>query len=351
MIMIASTNQFPDGRESSAEILEPANNAAKESKQSCLQSSPPSSSSPPQSSLSPDPPSSRYASSRGTQLVARVLFPTEVETEIEAEVETETETETKLSHGLRDIEAFYGHDVRTGNFAVRYKGDDIFSLTWLHRDQLHNTDPRWLEIAQKHGMPSKDRNAKNFRALKGGVLTRAQRMKVVTGLPGTTGIYVPQQSPGELRCLSSSYLNLTCKELSDPQKAVVRELELSETQLAEKLCRENYPVRMTHPRWFTGVPRKPGDYLVSLSAVHTDGLRVLPGGALRFFPSDPTVSKCVLTEEHPYVRENLIERKDKYQAIRLIPADKPKLTKQQKRARDRKCRRERGRDRKRVKMS
>ena len=128
---------------------------------------------------------------------------------------------------------------------------------------------------------------------------------------------------------------------------MVRELELSETQLADKLSVENYPVRMTRPRWFTGVPCKPGDYLVSLSAVHTDGLRVLPGGALRFFPSDPTVSKCVLTEEHPYVRDNLIKRKNKYQAIRLIRADKPKLNKQQKRARARQCKL----DNKRIKMS
>ena len=64
---------------------------------------------------------------------------------------------------LRDIEVFYGYD--SSKFAVRYNGEP--SLTWLHRDQLQNTDPRWLEIAQKHGMPSRDRNTRKFRELKG----------------------------------------------------------------------------------------------------------------------------------------------------------------------------------------
>ena len=142
-------------------------------------------------------------------------------------------------------------------------------------------------------MPSRDKNTGEFRALKGGVLTRAQRMKVATGLTGVTGIPVPQQSPGELRCLSNSYFNLACHEASDLQKAVVRELELSETQMADKLRQEDYPLRMKQPQWFTGVPRQPGYYLVSLSAVHTDGLRVLLGGALQFFPSDPFGPRCV----------------------------------------------------------
>ena len=104
-------------------------------------------------------------------------------------------------------------------------------------------------------MPSRDRNTGE------GVLTRAQRMTVATGLIGVTRIPVAQQCLASyvlcLRCLSTSYFNLAYHELSDVRKVKVRELELSETNLADKLSENDFPLRLTQSRWFTGAPRQP----------------------------------------------------------------------------------------------
>jgi hypothetical protein len=247
----------------------------------------------------------------------------EVEVKVEPEEEEEEEKgdpeEKEEKGGLRDIETFYGHNASKDEFAVRYKGAS--TCNWLHRNQLHNTDPRWLKIAVKQRMPAQDRGTGEWRALKGGVLTRAERLKSASGNP------LRQSSPRQqLCCLSTSYLNLACDELSDAQKEAVQGLELSETQLATKLSHENFPLRMTQPLWFTGAPRDPGDYLVSLSAVHTDALRKLPNGLLQWFPSNPAVFDTV------DILSYLTNHKNKYQAIRLIRADRAELTTKQKRA-------------------
>jgi len=71
----------------------------------------------------------------------------------------------------------------------------------------------------------------------------------------------------------------------------------------------------------TGVPRAAGDYLISCSPAHTDGLRVFPDGSLLFFPSDPVVSEFALTGDHAYVQANVLSRVEKLPVIRLHFAD------------------------------
>ena len=69
-----------------------------------------------------------------------------------------------------------------------------------------------------------------------------------------------------------------------------------------------------------------GDYLVLLTGVHTDGLRVLPSGGLQFFASDTRLSAFVLTEDDAYVKNSIINRVDPYQAIRLVCARRPTVS-------------------------
>jgi hypothetical protein len=215
-----------------------------------------------------------------------------------------------------DIEAIYGYNKDTKRYAVRL--DRAEELAWLEGDQFENTDPVWLQLARKQGMPaSYTKNTHWPRPLKGGVLTRSQRKTLAADSTGVSVLPVPQQSPG-LCCLSDSFCNLAHACLSEKQKTAVRGLQSSETLLAEILRRDNFPLRMGKPKLITGVPCQPGSYLVSLTPAHTDGLRVMEDGTLHFYPSDHDLSQFVLTHEHPYVIEHVCARSKKYQAIQLV---------------------------------
>jgi hypothetical protein len=159
----------------------------------------------------------------------------EYDDEIKAEKYTPKIDETPSS---RDIEAFFGYDAKTLKYAVRYMGD--ISLSWLFADQLVGTDQRWFAIACKNGMPVKDKNRK-WRALPG-ALTRAQAQaqarKVAANTidenragVGVTGIIVPCQCAGELRCIATSILNMASTVLNKQQKAELTVLETSESAL------------------------------------------------------------------------------------------------------------------------
>jgi hypothetical protein len=139
----------------------------------------------------------------------------------------------------------------------------------------------------------------------------------VTSSP-TSGIPIKFNDGGLLCCLTAAYLNLSSSQLSAHQISSIANLAISETMLAEKLSVEAFPIRMTHPFILSGVPPTAGDYLVLLTGVHTDGLRVLPSGGLQFFASDTRLSKVVLTEDDAYVKNSIINRVDPYQAIRLV---------------------------------
>ena len=67
---------------------------------------------------------------------------------------------------------------------------------------------------------------------------------------------------------------------------------------------------------FRGIPQQPGKYLVALSKSHIDGLIVMPNRQLQFFPSNPNISRSVLTENHNYVQTHFYSTK-KYMAIQI----------------------------------
>jgi hypothetical protein len=240
--------------------------------------------------------------------------------------------------GVRDVEAFFGYDAKTLKHAVRYTDDS--SLTWLFEDQLVDTDMRWLNIARDHGLPVKDGNGR-WRALTG-ALTRAQaraqtrkdaidRREETRGLIGATGIAVSAQCAGELRCLATSVLNMAFSLCSEEQKEELAALEVSEGTLAATLRGDNWPIRLKKPRRVDKVG--PGDWLVSTMPAHTDGLRVFANGSVQFFSCDQRISKVVLTEEHPYVKEIL--GRSLLRVIQLVKPEAAKLNKKQKRKRDR----------------
>jgi hypothetical protein len=240
--------------------------------------------------------------------------------------------------GVRDVEAFFGYDSKTLKHAVRYTDDS--SLSWLFEDQLVDTDMRWFNISREHGLPVRDCNGR-WRALTG-ALTRAQartharkvatdRREETRGLIGATGIAVSAQCAGELRCLATSVLNLAISLCSEEQKEELAALETSEGALAASLRDDNWPIRMKAPRRVAKVG--PGDWLVSTMPAHTDGLRVFANCSVQCFSCDQRISKVVLTEEHPYVKE-ILGRK-LLRVIQLVKPDAAKLNKQQKRKRDR----------------
>ena len=142
---------------------------------------------------------------------------------------------------------------------------------------------------------------------------------------------------GELHCLAAPYVSL-CFYLGHAMPQFTDIIGLSEPQLAELTRKCNYPLRFTRPKHFTGPPRQPETYLVSLNSYHTDGLITQMDGGLRLFPSDSAVrpshglcmhpctnmksnlnqvSPFVLTEENAYVQEKFM---GKYQAIELVLA-------------------------------
>ena len=174
-------------------------------------------------------------------------------------------------------------------------------------------------------MPSFDRDSKSQRPLVGGVVTRRQ-LAASSSTTRTSGVPVEYDDGSILCCLTASYLNLAASKLSEEKRASILNLAISESQLAAKLSEEAFPIRMTRPSSFRGAPEKPGDYLISLTEIHTDGLRVLSTGSLLFFPSDPRVSTFVLTEEDDYVKEHIINRVHPYRAIELVCAttEKPR---------------------------
>ena len=221
-----------------------------------------------------------------------------------------------------NIAAFFGYDQTNDTYAFKYENDD--TLRWNRKYFFEDTDPRWLEIAKKHGMPSFDRDSKSQRPLVGGVVTRRQ-LATSSSSTRSSGVSVEFNDGGALCCLTASYLNLTANKLSEEKRAAIENLAISESQLTNKLREEAYPIHMTRPSSFRGVPRREGDYLISLTDVHTDGLRVLSTGGLRFFPSDSRVSMFVLTEEDEYVKENIINRAHPYRAIELVAPLAPSL--------------------------
>ena len=216
-----------------------------------------------------------------------------------------------------NISAFFGYDQTNDKYAFKYENDD--AIRWNGKYFFEDTDPRWLEIAKKHGMPSFDHQLKSFKPLVGGVVTRRQ-FAASSSSARTSGVPVEFNDGGALCCLTASYLNLATSKLSEGQRASICNLAISESQLAAKLSEEAFPIRMTRPSSFRGAPEKPGDYLISLTDIHTDGLRVLSTGSLLFFPSDPRVSTFVLTEEDAYVKEHIINRVHPYRAIELVCA-------------------------------
>ena len=238
----------------------------------------------------------------------------------------------------RDVQAIFGYDKSTCKYAMRYIGE--ISLSWVYADQLIGTDPRWFEIAQQNGMPVKDKNRK-WRALPG-ALTRAQAQaqtrKVATDTieftragVGATGIIVPCQCAGELRCIATTLFNMASTILSKQQQEEIIVLETSESALVNKLRKDNWPIRMKAPKEVTTVG--PGDWLVSTQAAHIDGLRVFEDGSCHFYSCDQRISKYVLTEEHQYVKELL--SRPVLRVIQLVKPDAVKLNKQMKRKRDR----------------
>ena len=104
-----------------------------------------------------------------------------------------------------NIGAFYGYDQIAEKYAIKYEGDD--TMRWLRKDYFHDTDPKWLEIAKNHGMPSFDRDSKSFKPLVGGVVTRRQ-LAASFSSGRTSGVPVEYNDGGILCCLTASYLNL-----------------------------------------------------------------------------------------------------------------------------------------------
>ena len=244
-------------------------------------------------------------------------------TKVAPETNVAKKTSSYLKRGtLCNIRTFFGYDHATEKYAIKYEGDD--TTHWLRKDYFYDTDARWLDMAKKHGMPSYDRDSKSFRPLVGGVLTRRQ-LAASSSYPRTSGVPVEYNDGGILCCLTASYLNLAASKLSEEQRASIVNVAISESQLTKKLCDDAFPLRMTHPLLFIGAPRKAGDYLISLTDVHIDGLRVLSTGGLLFFPSDPRVSTFVLTEEDDYVQEHILNRVHPYRAIQIVAARAPAI--------------------------
>ena len=216
-----------------------------------------------------------------------------------------------------DIVAFLGYDKITQRYAVQRDGSD--DVTWLPRSELHGTDERWMAISEQHGMPSYDHQRKEFKTIKGGAVTR--RMTAASSFSTrASGIPVQFNDGGNLCCLTASYLNMSADFLSEDEKSSLVDSAMSETMLSVKLNDFGYPIRMKTAFWITGIPLKAGDYLISLTDAHTDGLRLLGDGTLMFFPSDQRVSKFVLTQEDDFVRVHIFNRLTPYRAIELIKA-------------------------------
>ena len=256
------------------------------------------------------------------QIVVETEIPVHSEEVLAPEKQVEEEPTPPLKRST-NIAAFFGYDQTNDKYAFKYENDD--TIRWNRKYFFEDTDPRWFEIAKKHGMPSFDHQLKSFKPLVGGVVTRRQ-FAASSSSAMTSGVPVQFNDGGALCCLTASYLNLATGKLSEGQRASILNLAISESQLTKKLRDEAYPLRMIHPLPFRGAPQKAGDYLISLTEVHTDGLRVLPTGGLLFFPSDPRVSTFVLTEEDDYVKEHIINRVHPYRAIELVcaTAEKPR---------------------------
>jgi hypothetical protein len=221
-------------------------------------------------------------------------------------------------------------------YAVRYAGDFHHRIRWHHRQDVHGTNTAWFDIAEGYGYPQRSGRNGAYKKLKG-ALTRSQRGKVATGVlhSGVTLTPVPAQCTGKLMCVATSYRNLADQMLSAEQKSDLESKHINESVLAEKASDDNFPYRMHHPRFLSTVPSEAGDYLVSTTPIHVDGLRVFTDGSLHFFSSDERVSKFVLTQDHPYVKENLINPLKAYETIKLFRPQQASLSKAAKRRRDR----------------
>jgi hypothetical protein len=134
------------------------------------------------------------------------------------------------------VQAIFGYEKSTCKYAMRYIGE--ISLSWVFEDQFIGTDPRWFENAHKNGMPVKDKNRK-WRALPG-ALTRAQAQAQTRKVAadtieftragvGATGIIVPCQCAGQLRCIATSLLKMANTVLNKQQQGQLTVLETSES--------------------------------------------------------------------------------------------------------------------------
>ena len=195
-------------------------------------------------------------------------------------------------------------------------------------------------MARKKGKPAWCRKRQRFIALKGGVLTRSQRLLSVAEISVTDVSHETSSRPPEelaLNCSSNAYLALVGSELSPAQRALLTGLELSETQLAETISQQKFPYRLGESLAMKGVPKPGTDHIVSLNGIHNNGLRVLDNGSIRYYRSTPAGPVC-LSEEHHWVQENIVRRTLEYEGRKLHRADPPigKNTKKNKKRRKRK---------------
>ena len=115
-------------------------------------------------------------------------------------------------------------------------------IVWVSERDLYETDLAWFMLSRKQGFPSKDRHTKEYRPLRGGVLTRSQTHYYLS--VGVTTARVPWQSQEHsLDCLATSYLNL-CTHLNVHAPPLTEIVTLSEPKLKEKISVEGYPCRI-----------------------------------------------------------------------------------------------------------
>jgi len=122
--------------------------------------------------------------------------------------------------------------------------------------------------------------------------------------------------------------------LSEADKVELRNLEVPFPLFSHKIRQLNLPLRLTALTTTSTLPTQPGLYLVGTTPVHFDGLEVLPDLSIRVFPSDSDVTPRVLTQDHPYVQQTLINTSRPFAVVKLILADPPKMSKKEKRKRD-----------------
>jgi hypothetical protein len=268
------------------------------------------------------------------------------------------EFEKRCSSNSTWIDAFYGSDWYKAFMVFFVKLSDVVSPVWLQTWQVHHIMRseiwaiKWMDLASKK-RPRKMRDRKNgWQILAGGATLRTslQDSTFADFDVARVGAIVRFQSYTRLCCLTNSYLNDAYELLSETQRHDIRDTVRSVEEFSQSARRKNWPVRLSRRQFVTTLPSDKGSYLVGRVGSHADLVKITSDGSIRFFSSDPNVSRFVLSGDSKFVRQNLLNQDEAYQIIKLVRPDmsqfssaerveKNRIRKRRKRAKARQVRR------------